>query len=144
MPISTSKIMGLLSNIKMNNISKVKGFTLIELMIVIVILAIIASFAIPAYGNYVKRAHIKAAQSDLVALSLVLENTYQRTLSYPVSTTTNTATTKTAFTSWNPSENVFSYTATSTASSYTLTATKGNCTMTMTNTSSSPSSCDTY
>ncbi|WP_111896078.1 type IV pilin protein [Acinetobacter sp. MB5] len=121
-----------------------KGFTLIELMIVIVILAILASIAVPAYGNYVKRAHIKSAQADLISLSLVLENTYQRTLSYPVATATTTSAVKTAFTSWNPSEDVFSYTATSTASSYTLTATKGNCTMTMTNTSSSPSSCDTY
>jgi type IV pilus assembly protein PilE len=41
----------------MNN----QGFTLIELMIVIVILAIIASIAIPSYSNYVKKAHIKVA-----------------------------------------------------------------------------------
>lgn len=69
MPVSTSKIMGLLPNIKMNNISKVKGFTLIELMIVIVILAIIASFAIPAYGNYVKRAHKLSLKSKHVFFS---------------------------------------------------------------------------
>ncbi|MHA3050647.1 type IV pilin protein [Acinetobacter sp. ANC 4639] len=134
----------LLPNIKMNKISRSTGFTLIELMVVMVILAIIASFAIPAYGNYVKRAHIKAAQSDIVALSLVLENTYQRTLSYPVATATNTTGVKAAFTSWKPSEDVFTYAVTSTASSYSLKATKGNCTLTMTNTSSSPSSCDTY
>mgnify|MGYP005610143995 FL=1 len=124
----------------MNN----QGFTLIELMIVIVILAIIASIAIPSYSNYVKKAHIKAAQSALVALSLVLENTYQRTLSYPVQTTSNTATTKTAFSSWNPSETIFSYKVNSTAGAYTITATKDNCTLTMSNTSSSPTSCDTY
>jgi len=121
-----------------------KGFTLIELMIVIVILAILTSIAIPSYLNSVKKAHIKAAQSDLVALSLVLENTYQRTLSYPVQTTTNTATTKTAFSSWNPSETIFSYKVTSTAGAYAITATKDNCTLTMSNTSSSPTSCDTY
>ena len=113
-------------------------------MIVIVILAIIASIAIPSYSNYVKKAHIKAAQSDLVALSLVLENTYQRTLSYPIQTTTDTATTRTAFSSWNPSETIFSYKVTSTEGSYTITATKDNCTLTMSNTSSSPTSCDTY
>ena len=124
----------------MNN----KGFTLIELMIVIAILAIIASIAIPSYSNSVKKAHIKAAQSDLVALSLVLENTYQRTLSYPIQTTTDTATTRTAFSSWNPSETIFSYNVSSTAGTYTITATKNNCTLTMSNTSSSPTSCDTY
>lgn len=124
----------------MNN----KGFTLIELMIVVAILAILASIVIPSYSNYVKRAHIKAAQSDLVTLSLVLENTYQRTLSYPTQTTTDTATTKTTFSSWNPSETIFSYKVTSTPGSYTITATKDNCTLTMSNTSSFPTSCDTY
>ncbi|PZS68733.1 pilin [Stenotrophomonas maltophilia] len=44
-----------------------KGFTLIELMIVVAIIAILAAIALPAYQDYTSKSKVTAALADLAA-----------------------------------------------------------------------------
>ena len=78
------------------------GFTLLEMMVVVAIVAILAAVAVPSYKRYVDRSVIKTAQSDIIALSLNYENYYQRTLAYPTSDYTDTSALTTAFSGWSP------------------------------------------
>ena len=55
---------------------KVKGFTLIELMIVVAIVAFLASIALPSYRNFVVRTNRAEAVSDLSELASWLERQY--------------------------------------------------------------------
>ena len=111
------------------------GFTLIELMIVVAIVAILAAIALPSYERYVKKSRARGASADLVALSLTLENRFQKSLKYPVHTNQNPVG-HADFSAWSPAQGgSFTYAVTSTDRTYTLTATARDsgwtCTLTL-------------
>jgi type IV pilus assembly protein PilE len=64
-----------------------KGFTLIELVVTMVIAAILAALAIPAYSSYVRKAHRTDAKSALLDMASLEEryfstqNVYSQTWS---------------------------------------------------------------
>jgi type IV pilus assembly protein PilE len=95
---------------------KARGFTLIELMIVIAVLAILAAIAYPSYQRHVEKTRRADGQSALLGAAQEMERCFTRNNTYTGCFTTDPA-------SPRPSPDEFyNLHATLTATTYTLNA----------------------
>ncbi len=100
---------------------KNKGFTLVELMIVISIIGILAAVAYPAYTGAIKKANRADGIDSLLSLASRMEEYYMNNDTY-VGATVNAAGTGTVGSN-QTSDNLYTMSVTSaTAFTYTLTA----------------------
>jgi type IV pilus assembly protein PilE len=101
------------------------GVTLIELMTVMVIVAILASVAIPSYREYLRRAHRAAAKTALLENAQFLERNRTVTNRYDLDASGNALSSANLPVTQAPKEDVAQYTITLTgltATTFTLNA----------------------
>ena len=60
------------------------GFSLLELLVVVTIIAILATIAIPRFSEYRVKANNAAALSDIRNFRTLMEVVYSDSASYPV------------------------------------------------------------
>lgn len=77
------------------------GFTLIELIITVAIIAILTAIAIPAYNGYVTTARLGEAKNNLMQLQTLMEQYFQDNRAYPAAAST-TALTMSRLPGWQP------------------------------------------
>ncbi len=105
---------------------RTRGFTLIELMITVAIVAILAGVAIPAYEKYVTRGKLADAFSSLTSINLAMQQYYQDNRSYLDVTSSNTPDPYPCASANLPTSQYFTFTCTtssSNANAFTATAT---------------------
>jgi Tfp pilus assembly protein PilE len=122
------------------------GLTRLEVLVIVAIVLNLVAIALPMYSRYMNHNHASRAASDLVALSLELENAFRKAQFYPeyaagtiipASPENRAGPLSADFPAWAPAEGAyFTYSVSSTAVGYIVTATEqGNldCTISLTN-----------
>jgi type IV pilus assembly protein PilE len=67
---------------RLPRITSASGFTLIELMMVVAVIAILAAIALPTYSDYVTRSRLSDALTMLSSWRVQLEQLYQDNRNY--------------------------------------------------------------
>ena len=105
--------------------TKTRGFTLIEVMIVVVIISLLAGLALSSYGSYIRKARRADAKADLLEIAQLLERNRTESNRFHQDAAGNAVNLTTIGITQSPQQGqaFYNLTLASAANTYTITAT---------------------